>query len=66
MNFNEIWYNTVTVVPESVDIPGDYDMQFIGLIQTYMQKHITRRPATAQRAMEWFYNVKENLEKGGK
>ncbi|EMJ4326313.1 serine/threonine protein kinase [Clostridioides difficile] len=64
MNLNEIWYNTVTVMPESVVIEGDYNMQYISLIQTYMQKHVTRRPNTAQKALEWFYNVKDNLLKG--
>lgn len=65
MDLNEIWYNTVTVIPERVVIEGDYDMQFISLIQTYMQKHVTRRPITAQKAIEWFYNVKDNLLKEG-
>ena len=64
MNLNEIWYNTVTVMPESVVIEGDYNMQYISLIQNYMQKHVTRRPNTAQKALEWFYNVKDNLLKG--
>lgn len=65
MDLNEIWYNTVTVIPENVVVDGDYDMQFISLIQTFMQKHITRRPNTAEKAIEWFYNVKHNLLKGG-
>lgn len=65
IDLNEIWYNTVTIIPESVIIEGDYDMQFVSLIQTYMQKHVTRRPNTAQKAMEWFYNIRGNLMKGG-
>lgn len=63
LDLNEVWYNTVTVIPKSVIIEGDSDMQFMGLIQTYMQKHVTRRPNTAKKAMEWFFNVKDNLRK---
>lgn len=61
VDLNEIWYNTVTIIPQSVEIEGDVDMQFIGLLQTYMQKHITRRPDTAEKALAWFDNVKKEL-----
>lgn len=61
VDLNEIWYNTVTIIPQSVEIEGDVDMQFIGLLQTFMQKHITRRPDTAEKALEWFDNVKKEL-----
>ncbi len=64
LNLNEIWYNTVTVVPQSVVIDGDRDMQFVGLIQTFMQKHIMRRPKTAVKAMEWYMSVKSNINVG--
>jgi len=64
LNLNEIWYNTVTVVPQGVVIDGDIDMQFMGLIQTFMQKHITRRPKTAVKAMEWYISVKKNIMEG--
>ena len=62
IDLNEIWYNTVTVVPQNVVIIGDTDMQFMGLIQTFMQKHITRRPRTAKKALEWFYSVRQGIE----
>lgn len=62
LNINEIWYNTVTVIPQNVVIDGDIDMQFIGLIQTFMQKHATRRPRTAKKALEWFYSVRKGIE----
>lgn len=61
VDLNEIWYNTVTIIPQSVEIEGDVNMQFIGLLQTYMQKHITRRPDTAKKALTWFENVKNEL-----
>lgn len=61
VDLNEIWYNTVTIIPQSVEIEGDVDMLFIGLLQTYMQKHVTRRPDTAQKALAWFNNVKKEL-----
>lgn len=64
MNVNEVWYNTVTIMPESVVIDGDVDMQFMGLIETFMQKHITRRPKTAIKAMEWYKSVREHIEEG--
>lgn len=61
LDLNEIWYNTVTIIPQSVEIDGDVDMQFIGLLQTFMQKHVTRRPETASKAYEWFKSVKEHI-----
>lgn len=61
VDLNEIWYNTVTIVPDNVEIEGDVNMLFIGLLQTFMQKHITRRPITAEKAMTWFENVKQEL-----
>lgn len=63
LNINEIWYNTVTVVPQRVVVDGDTDMQFMGLIQTFMQKHVTRRPRTAKKALEWFYSVRREIER---
>lgn len=62
LNINEIWYNTITVTPQSVIVEGDVDMQFIALLQTFMQKHITRRPDTAVKALEWFYSVRKEIE----
>lgn len=64
LDINEIWYNTITVIPENVTIEGDDRMQFLGLIQTFMQKHVTRRPSTAKKALEWFYSVKDELKEG--
>lgn len=61
IDLNEIWYNTITMIPQSVEVEGDVDMQFIGLLQTYMQKHITRRPDTAAKALTWFENVKKQI-----
>jgi serine/threonine-protein kinase len=65
INRNEVWYNTITVTPQSVVIEGDYDMQFMGLVQTFMQKHISRRPKSVKQAMLWFKSVKEEIMKGG-
>ena len=62
MDLNEVWYNTVTITPQSVVVEGDVDMQFMGLLQTFMQKHVTRRPETAQKAYEWFESVKSYIE----
>ncbi|MDK2919510.1 MAG: eukaryotic-like serine/threonine-protein kinase [Candidatus Petromonas sp.] len=64
MNLNEIWYRTKTVVPKDYMIDGDKNKQLISFIQTLMQKHITRRPPTAKKAMEWFEAVLHTLELG--
>ena len=65
MDLNEVWYRTATVLPQLVSIKGDKDMQFIGLIETFMQKHITRRPKTAKKALEWYQSVKNQIIGGG-
>lgn len=61
MDLNEVWYRTATVMPQIVSIKGDKDMQFMGLIETFMQKHITRRPKTAKKAFEWYQSVKDQI-----
>lgn len=58
---NEIWYSTATVIPESYLIEGDKDSQLIGLIQTLMQKQASKRPPSAQKALEWYYTVLSTL-----
>lgn len=63
ININEIWYNTVTVVPQSIEIEGDVNMLFMDLLKTFMQKHVTRRPPTAEKALAWFENVKNELKR---
>lgn len=57
MNVNEIWYRANTVLPKDISIDGDINRQFISFIQTLMQKHPTRRPPSAKKALEWFYVV---------
>ncbi|WP_251319295.1 serine/threonine protein kinase [Flintibacter muris] len=61
MDINEIWYQTVTVTPENYLIPGDRDSQLMGLIQTLMQKQVSKRPPSAKKALEWFYTVQKTL-----
>lgn len=56
-DLNEIWYRTATVTPQDYLIPGDTDSQLIGLIQTLMQKQVSKRPPSAQKALEWYYTV---------
>lgn len=56
-DLNEIWYQTATVMPKADIIPGDTDSQLIGLIQTLMQKQVSKRPPSAQKALEWYYAV---------
>lgn len=61
MDINEVWYQTVTVTPENYLIPGDRDSQLMGLIQTLMQKQVSKRPPSAKKALEWFYTVQKTL-----
>ncbi|MGD9678743.1 MAG: serine/threonine protein kinase, partial [Vulcanibacillus sp.] len=58
ININEVWYKTKTIMPKNIIIEGDIDMQFMSLIQTFMQKHVTRRPRNAEKALNWFKIVK--------
>ena len=39
-SYNEIWYKTVTITPERLQIDGDTQQQFMGLIETLMMKQI--------------------------
>lgn len=54
VDLNEIWYQTATVTPKDCLIPGDNEKQLMGLIQTLMQKPVSKRPPNAQRALQWF------------
>jgi eukaryotic-like serine/threonine-protein kinase len=54
LSLDEIWYRTKTVSPKNILIDGDINRQFISFIQTLMQKHPTRRPPSAKKALEWF------------
>lgn len=56
-DLNEVWYRTATVIPKDDLIPGDTDSQLIGLIQTLMQKQVSKRPPSAEKALEWYYTV---------
>lgn len=60
-DYNEMWYRTVTVTPENYLIPGDKDSQLMGLIQTLMQKQVSKRPPSAKKALEWFYTVQKTI-----
>ena len=62
LDLNEIWYRTVTIMPKLIQIEGDKDMMFVGLLQTFMQKQITRRPRSAKKAYDWFLSVKNYIE----
>lgn len=62
MSVNEIWYRTKTVLPKDILIDGDINRQFLSFIQTLMQKHATRRPPSAKKALEWFYAVLPTMQ----
>jgi len=61
-DINEVWYRTATAVPLDINIVGDDDRKLMGFLQTLMNKHISRRPPTAQKALDWFYIVKESVQ----
>lgn len=65
LDVNEVWYKTKTVMPKDYLIDGDTNKQLISFIQTLMQRHPTRRPATAKKALEWFQILIPTLELGG-
>lgn len=58
---NEIWYKTATVIPKQQHIYGDTDGQLFGLIQTLMQKQVSKRPPSAKKALQWYKIVLETL-----
>lgn len=61
---NQIWYKTVSRIPESVTIPGDTQQLFMGLLSTLMQKQISKRPSTAEKAYNWLIAAKDTFEFG--
>ncbi len=61
VDLNEIWYHTATVTPKDCLIPGDQDRQLMGLIQTLMQKPVSKRPPDAKRALQWFKLVLDTI-----
>ena len=65
MSVNEIWYRTKTVSPKNIIIDGDTNRQFISFIQTLMQKHPTRRPPSARKALEWYDAVVPTMQLEG-
>lgn len=65
-SINEIWYKTVTITPERLQIEGDTQQQFMGLIETLMMKQISKRPPSAKKALEWLKGLKETLVIGEK
>lgn len=62
MGLNDIWYNTIAINPELIQIDGDKDMRFISFIEILMEKHISRRPKNAKKAFAWFGIIKESLQ----
>jgi len=62
MDVNEIWYRTKTTIPKDFTIEGDKNLQLNGFIQTLMQKHVTRRPPSAKKALEWYEALLPTIE----
>lgn len=64
-DIQNIWYRTKTITPQDFLIDGDTNRQLISFIQTLMQKHPTRRPPTAKKALEWLNVILPTLKLGG-
>jgi serine/threonine-protein kinase len=65
MDLNEIWYRTKTTIPKDFIIEEDKNRQLTSFIQTLMQKHVTRRPPTAKKALEWYEALLPTVQIGG-
>lgn len=63
-DYNQVWYKTITVTPKTYSIDGDNDGLLMGFIKTLMQKPLTKRPPSVEKALEWFYASKNSLNKG--
>lgn len=62
LDINEVWFRTATVVPQDFSIIGDNDRKLIGFLQTLMQKHVSRRPPSAKKALDWFYIIRDSVD----
>lgn len=58
---SQIWYKTVSRLPEAITIPGDTQQLFMGLLSTLMQKQISKRPSTAEKAYSWLIAAKDTF-----
>ena len=61
-DIHEVWYRTATVMPKDYFIPGDTNSQLISFIQTLMQKQVSKRPPSANKALEWYYIVSQTFK----
>ena len=61
IDYNQIWYQTITVNPKTYIIDGDTDGFLVAFIKTLMQKQLSKRPPSAAKALEWFYTTKKSL-----
>jgi len=57
----DILQRTETITPVSVQIPGDTQKQFMGLLSSLMGKYPSRRPRNAQQALSWLSGAQSTL-----
>lgn len=62
IDYNQIWYQTITVTPKTYSIEGDTDGFLMAFIKTLMQKQPSKRPPSAEKALEWFYTTKNSVK----
>ena len=56
-NAIDVLYRTETVLPSPLLIPGDSQRQLSGLIGIMMEKFPSRRPSSAEVALNWFESL---------
>jgi serine/threonine-protein kinase len=57
----DILQRTQTIAPMTLQLPGDTQQQFIGLLSSLMGKFPSRRPKNATQALSWLSVVKTTL-----
>lgn len=60
-NVYQIYNNTVTVTPATHQIPGDTQLQFMGLLTSLMSKQIAARPKNANQALDWLESARSTF-----
>ena len=58
----DILQRTETITPVSFQIPGDTQMQFMGLLSSLMGKLPSRRPIDATQALSWLNGAKTTIQ----
>jgi len=58
----DILQRTETITPATFQIPGDTQQQFMGLLSSLMGKFPSRRPSSAEQALNWLNAAKSTFQ----